>query len=147
MRKAIIDSAGLVVNIVTLPDDWTGAAGEWQVPAAHSAMDPLNAGPGDTWDGTQFVKPTRDPGDVREEQYRAANTEYVKRGLALLGVKVRGSDPAAALTAAAVKETHRGGPNASPLAALHDKLDILKDAIEVSADPASIDVTDGMHWV
>lgn len=56
MRKAIINGGGLVTNVVELPDDWTGAAGQWQIPAGHSAIDAGNGSPGDSWNGSVFVK-------------------------------------------------------------------------------------------
>ena len=84
---------------------------------------------------------------ARKTKYVEANAEYIKRGVALTGVKVRGSSPTDALTVAAVKETHRGGPKANALATLHDKLDDLKDLIEAAADPARIDVTADAHWI
>lgn len=57
MRKAIIDDAGAVLNVIVVPDDWTGASGEWQPPAGTTVIDALDAAPGDTWDGESFVRP------------------------------------------------------------------------------------------
>jgi len=58
MQKALIDTAsGKVFNTVELPDNWTGAEEEWQVPSGHSVIDMLDGGLGDTWNGTVFVKP------------------------------------------------------------------------------------------
>lgn len=39
MRKRIEDAEGTYVNLVALPDDWTGAEGEWQVPEGCVAVD------------------------------------------------------------------------------------------------------------
>ena len=58
MQKALIDTAsGKVFNTVELPDNWTGAEGEWQASSEHSVIDLLDGGLGDTWNGTVFVKP------------------------------------------------------------------------------------------
>ena len=86
---------------------------------------------------------------TKDDLYRAANAEYVERGVILTGAKARGSSPKQALNATAIKEIHRGGPNASSLANLHDKLEVLKDAIEAAPTQAEldlIDVTDAAHW-
>ncbi len=86
----------------------------------------------------------------RVEKYEAANAEYVQRGVIVTGVKVRGSTPAEALSAMAIKIGHRGNPNADDLADLHDKLDILKDLIETAVDEPALDaiiVIDDSHWV
>ena len=85
---------------------------------------------------------------LRVLRYEEANAEYVRRGVALLGIKVRGSSPEQVLTLAVVKESYRGGPKAAPLAALHDKLEGLKDTIE-AVDKAALDVFDvtaDAHW-
>ena len=97
----------------------------------------------DTEEAIQAIKRIE---NVRQHKYELANKEYIKRGVILTGIKVRGSQPDQALTAMAVKVTHRGGPNASALANLHDKLDALKDLIEVAVDPVAIDVADNVHW-
>jgi len=56
MRKAIVRD-GTVENVVVLPDDWTGAAGEWQPPKAVELVDANNrAAPGAAWDGTKFTR-------------------------------------------------------------------------------------------
>lgn len=61
MRKAIIrDSDNIVVNVASLPGTWTGAEGEWQIPADHYIVDAVNGGPGDTWSGSVFIKQAPD---------------------------------------------------------------------------------------
>ncbi len=55
-RKAVIGAAGLVENVIEAGDDFT-LPGKTLVPA-------LDASPGDTWDGSQFVKPTPPPAPV-----------------------------------------------------------------------------------
>ena len=85
MLKAIIkDSNGLVVNVIILPDNWTGApqvgipgdtdyvAAEWQPPAEHLIVDAGNGGPGDTWDGTKFFDPNQITEEEQTENYLAA---------------------------------------------------------------------------
>ena len=58
MQKALINTAsGKVFNTVELPDNWTGAEGEWQASSEHSVIDLLDGGLGDTWNGTAFVNP------------------------------------------------------------------------------------------
>ena len=83
---------------------------------------------------------------ARKGLYPKAEDEYIRRGIILMGINLRGANPESALTAAAMKEVYHGGPNANPIATLHDKLTALKDAIEVSATPENIDVTDDSHW-
>lgn len=63
IRKAVIrDSDGFVSNVIVLPDGWMGAVtDEWQAPTGFTAIDARDAGPGDTWNGTVFVKPPAPP--------------------------------------------------------------------------------------
>jgi len=69
MRKALAEKIdGKVLNVVDVPDDWTGAPAqgepgdvdyvpaEWQPPANVDVIDAGEAAPGDTWDGAQFIK-------------------------------------------------------------------------------------------
>ena len=52
MRKALVDSDGLVLNTIVIED---GA--NWSPPDGCILVDATNAGgPGDTWDGKQFVE-------------------------------------------------------------------------------------------
>ena len=55
-RVAIIDDSNKVVNVVEVPSGWSGASGEWQVPAGHTTQPAANAAPNDTWNGSEFVK-------------------------------------------------------------------------------------------
>jgi len=55
-RIAVIDSGGKVVNVIEVPDGWSGASGEYQVPAGHTTQPAANAAPNDTWNGSAFVK-------------------------------------------------------------------------------------------
>ena len=57
-RIAVIDSSGKVVNVIEVPSGWSGASGQWQVPAGHTTQPAANAAPNDTWNGSVFVKPT-----------------------------------------------------------------------------------------
>ena len=53
MRKALVDSKGLVVNVIVIED---GA--NWSPPDGCILVDATNAGgPGYTWDGRKFVAP------------------------------------------------------------------------------------------
>ena len=81
MRKAIIDGNGLVTNIVALPDGWSGADGEWTVPPDHTAIDALDAQPGDSWDGGKFVRRVRAPPDPAATPTTLEDLERVVRGL------------------------------------------------------------------
>ena len=93
-------------------------------------------------------------GKIRK--YQDADAEYVARSLtAAEGVtpglgKVRGSSPQDRLAALFVKANAAGNtPLANALAAVHEKLDTLKDAIEAAADATAldaIDVTANTHW-
>ena len=55
-RIAVIDSSGTVVNVIEVPSGWSGASGQWQVPAGHTTQPAANAAPNDTWNGSEFVK-------------------------------------------------------------------------------------------
>jgi len=55
-RIAVIDSSGKVVNVIEVPSGWSGASGEWQVPAGHTTQPAANAAPNDSWNGSAFVK-------------------------------------------------------------------------------------------
>ena len=72
MNKAlIITSSGNWVNSIVLPDDWTGAKGEWQVPDSHEIVDG-DGSTGFVWDGTQFVDPDPITEEEQAEIYLAA---------------------------------------------------------------------------
>ena len=67
MQKTQIEIAtGLWVNNISLPDNWTGAEGEWQIPEGHEFVDG-NGNTGFVWDGTQFVDPNMPPPLSEEE--------------------------------------------------------------------------------
>tara|TARA_Y100000296_G_scaffold68192_1_gene81255 strand:+ start:405 stop:899 length:495 start_codon:yes stop_codon:yes gene_type:complete len=164
MKKTLINSSTKeYVNTILLEDDWTGKPrvgnpghedffqGEWQVPVGQELIDDTTGNIGDIWEGTDWDRavPHRDIDTVKEDKFIAANAEYVRRGLEATGIKVRGSDPEKALSDYAIKISHRGGPHANVLADLHDKLDTLKDSIEVATDLEAldaIDVIEGVHW-
>lgn len=55
LYKTRIDTAtGTVVNRDVLPDDWTGADGQWQIPEGHILVDAVGS-PGDSWDGSNII--------------------------------------------------------------------------------------------
>jgi hypothetical protein len=55
MKKTIIEtSINKWINSIELPDDWTGAEGEWQIPDGHEFVDG-HGSVGFIWDGTQFI--------------------------------------------------------------------------------------------
>jgi hypothetical protein len=59
MRHAVVNIAtGSVVTVVELSDPAT-----WPVPAGHQIVPSDAASPGDTWNGTTFVKPPAPTGD------------------------------------------------------------------------------------
>lgn len=91
----------------------------------------------------------RPVGQQKDSMYIEANTEHHARLLTLTGVKVRGGSATEALLANSIKESHRNGPNANAIAALHDKLELLKDSIQGAVDQVgldAIDVTTDGHW-
>lgn len=55
-KTLIVVATGLVEAVIALPEDWTGAEDEWQVPDERALIDETNCSPGDTWDGTQIIK-------------------------------------------------------------------------------------------
>jgi hypothetical protein len=57
MKRTLIETAtGAVLNTVDLPDDWTGAEGEWSAPAGVHLEDHPEASPGDSIAGGVLVK-------------------------------------------------------------------------------------------
>jgi hypothetical protein len=61
MNKTFINSASKIwVNSIALPDDWTGADGEWQLPEGHEFVDG-NGGEGYVWNGSSFDAPAPPP--------------------------------------------------------------------------------------
>ena len=60
MKKAAIVINGEVVNVVVLPDDWTGKAGDWSPPSGIVVVSDEGE-IGDTYNGTKFIKPPPPP--------------------------------------------------------------------------------------
>lgn len=57
MRKALVYKAtGVVVNVIELNE-----GSKWTPPDGMEVIDGTSAGPGDTWDGEKFIKPTPTP--------------------------------------------------------------------------------------
>ena len=52
MRKAVIRIDGYVLNVIEI-----GSGANWQPPANCTLIDAGDGSPGDTWNGTVFVKP------------------------------------------------------------------------------------------
>jgi len=101
IRKALVrDSDNLVVNIVSLPDDWTGKEDEWPVPADHFVVDAGAGAPGDTWNGTLFIKPPALP-----VLLPAMNVEDIWEVLRTKGVVVDADVPAGRRQPPAAEET------------------------------------------
>ena len=70
MRKTIINTATQEwFGVVILPDDWTGAPGEWQVSDGHEIVPVDGGSPGHVWDGNQFNNPNAVP-DLTEEEWQ-----------------------------------------------------------------------------
>ena len=62
MRKALIETAtGLVANVIVIEE---GA--NWQLPEGCHLIDGAGAGPGDTWDGKQFVSKPPESAELPE---------------------------------------------------------------------------------
>lgn len=76
MQKTLIEtSTKKFVNVIALPDDWSGAEGEWQIPEEHEFVD----GVGNTdfvWNGTQFFDPN-EPSPLSEEESIAQRNAMV----------------------------------------------------------------------
>lgn len=93
------------------------------------------------------------PQKWRERKYREADAEYVNRALAAIpgGNNLRQANPKDRLTALAMKMTRRNDPIADTLATVHDKLELLKDAIDNTpntvGDVQAIDPIDDIHWI
>ena len=60
MRVAVI-KAGVVENVVELPDGWSGKLGEWTAPPGTTVVSTTVAGPGWTYDGATFPAPPAPP--------------------------------------------------------------------------------------
>ena len=57
MRKTIAVNGKVLNPVIELPDDWTGAEGEWQAPAGSTLYDEVSgASEGDAYDGTTLIK-------------------------------------------------------------------------------------------
>ena len=57
MNKALINSStNVYVNTIVLPDDWSGADGEWPLPSGHALVEG-NGGIGFVWNGSIFTDP------------------------------------------------------------------------------------------
>jgi len=54
MNKAIIEN-GVVTNVIELPNDWTGADGEWQAADGALLIDGDGVEVGSTWDGVNII--------------------------------------------------------------------------------------------
>lgn len=81
-RLALVDQNGLIVNIVSVPDDWTDEDPRWQPPGNLSAVDVPDAAPGDTWDGSKRVrKPSASPRDPADTKLAFEDLERLLRGL------------------------------------------------------------------
>jgi hypothetical protein len=72
MRKTLINNASKKwANVISLPDDWTGAEGEWQIPEGHEFVDG-NGGEGHVWNGSSFDAPDPITEKEQTENYLAA---------------------------------------------------------------------------
>jgi hypothetical protein len=72
MDKTLINSTTKVwANRIHMPDDWTGAEGEWQLPAGHEFVDGSGSS-GHVWNGTQFIDPNQITEEEQTENYLAA---------------------------------------------------------------------------
>ena len=61
MDKTLINSTSKEwIGGVHLPDDWTGAEGEWQLPDGHEFVDG-NGSQGHIWNGSSFDAPPPPP--------------------------------------------------------------------------------------
>jgi hypothetical protein len=74
MEKTLINNTTKIrVNLIKLPDDWTGAEGEWIVPEGHKLVDQTDYQYGqEVWDGTQFVDPDPITEEEQTENYLAS---------------------------------------------------------------------------
>ena len=60
MRKAVIDSSGLVVNVIEIDLDDDGGHSHWPCPDGCTLIDADSiATKGATWDGTRFIIPIK----------------------------------------------------------------------------------------
>jgi hypothetical protein len=67
MNRTIIDSSTKEwVSHVVLPDSWTGAEGEWQIPTGHEFVDG-NGSQGHVWNGASFDAPPPPPEPTWQE--------------------------------------------------------------------------------
>jgi 4-amino-4-deoxy-L-arabinose transferase-like glycosyltransferase len=79
MQKTLIEtSTKKFVNVVALPDDWSGAEGEWQIPEEHEFVDGVGS-TGFVWDGTKFFDPN-EPSPLSEEESIAQINSMVAQG-------------------------------------------------------------------
>ena len=54
--RGVVVKDGVAVNTVMLPQDWTGAVGEWQPPDGSIVVTGKGGASGDDYDGANFIK-------------------------------------------------------------------------------------------
>lgn len=150
MQKTVIDSTTKkFVNSVKLPDNWSGANGEWQIPQGHEFINGMGRH-GDTWNGSSFDSPPVNLQLIREGIYKEVNDECDDRCIIASGMSHRGGKKTDLIADIHVSATGRNQQLASTLADLIDKRELLKDTIDAAVDEATldlIDVTDNAHWI
>lgn len=83
-RKALVQQVnGFVVNIIELELDST-----WMPPTGHVVLDALDGGPGDTWNGTIFVKPPPAPPPPLTEEQIAWAAATVATKISMVGKRL-----------------------------------------------------------
>lgn len=74
MKKAIVNKAdGLVLNVIEIEPD-----AKWKPSKGAILIDALNASPGDTWDGENFIKSESEPTVDYKALWKAAKTPAKK---------------------------------------------------------------------
>jgi hypothetical protein len=72
MELTLIEtSTQMYANIVDVPDNWTGAEGEWQLPEGHEVVDG-NGSSGYVWNGSSFDNPNQITEEEQTENYLTA---------------------------------------------------------------------------
>lgn len=105
MKRLAIIKNSIVDNCVNVPDDWTGIKGEWTVPPDSIVIESNIAGPGDNYDGTNFIKPTPVAEDlesvynqlIQDQRIFRAYVIAMNKGTIIPGGKMTATDIKAAI--------------------------------------------------
>jgi len=68
--RGVVVKGGVAVNIIVLPDGWTGIDGEWKPLESSIVIIGKNGNIGDAFDGNVFIEPVKEAKDIAAETLR-----------------------------------------------------------------------------